>query len=193
MRPFKDYNETPEYTDFKKLPPGAYEVTIIRADDDKEKNTLCILFEISSGEFSNYFHEKFADDKKAFGNTAKFKGVYRLFYPNGGEYDKNSKRKMKTALKLICDQNNLSIDFTQIWDGALLKGAKIGMIFRDQEWEWDGKFGITAQPYKLISLDDLKSGNFTIPEPKLLNNNSSVVPDTNDFVNIPDTGEDLPF
>lgn len=190
MRPFKDYNETPEYTDFKKLPPGAYEVTIIRADDDEEKNTLCILFDISSGEFTDYFMTKYKNEKESFG-SAKFKGVYRLFYPKDNK-DKISKRKMKTALKLICDQNNLSIDFTQIWDGALLKGAKIGMIFRDQEWEWDGKFGITAQPYKLISLDDLKSGNFTIPEPKLLNN-SSATSGANDFVDIPDTGEDLPF
>ena len=57
MRAFKDYESTPEYTESVKLPAGAYEVTIKRAEDSD--NALCILFDISAGEYKNYFMDKF--------------------------------------------------------------------------------------------------------------------------------------
>ena len=171
MRAFTDYNTTQEYTDFKRLPAGAYEVEIIRAEDSDK--ALCLLFDITGGEFDGYFKKKFADDRKSSAVTEpKFKGVYRLCYPNGSEWDDNKKRRMKTALKLITEENNLRIDFTREWDGAALKGAKIGMIFQDRQWEYQGKTGWTAQPYALISLGDLREGNFAFPEPKYLSGTS---------------------
>ena len=105
---------------------------------------------------------------------------------------------MKTALKLITDENNLNIDFSQEWDGASLKGSRVGMIFRDNQWEYQGKTGFTAQPYTLISLANLREGNFTVPEPKYLSKPQSA-PDYGynggGFGNgAPDlTDEDLPF
>ena len=171
MRAFTDYNTTQEYTDFKRLPAGAYEVEIIRAEDSDK--ALCLLFDIRGGEFDGYFKKKFADDRKSAAVTEpKFKGVYRLWYPNGSEWDDSKKRRMKTALKLITEENNLRIDFTREWDGAALKGAKIGMIFQDRQWEYNGKTGFTAQPYGLISLENLRSGEFKIPEPKYLSGTS---------------------
>ena len=175
MRAFTDYNTTQEYTDFKRLPAGAYEVEIIRAEDSDK--ALCLLFDIRGGEFDGYFKKKFADDRKSAAVTEpKFKGVYRLWYPNGSEWDDSKKRRMKTALKLITEENNLRIDFTREWDGAALKGAKIGMIFQEKEWEYQGKTGFTAQPYTLISLETLREGNFTIPEPKYLNGTAQSAP-----------------
>ena len=46
MKAFKDYESTREYTESVKLPAGAYEVTIKRAEDSD--NALCILFDISA-------------------------------------------------------------------------------------------------------------------------------------------------
>lgn len=169
MRAFADYETTREYTNFQKLPAEAYEITIIRAEDDGK--ALCLLFDISDGEFKDYYRNKFAEDRKSYAD-AKYKGVFRLWYPNGSEWDDSKKRRMKTALKLITEENNLRIDFTRKWDGAALKGAKIGMIFQDRQWEYQGKTGWTAQPYALISLGDLREGNFTIPEPKYLSGTS---------------------
>ena len=171
MRAFIDYNTTQEYTDFKRLPAGAYEVEIIRAEDSDK--ALCLLFDIRGGDFDSYFKKKLAADRKSTTiQNPKFKGVYRLWYPDGGEWDDNKKRRMKTALKLIAEENNLRIDFTREWDGAALKGAKIGMIFQDRQWEYQGKTGWTAQPYALISLGDLREGNFAFPEPKYLSGTS---------------------
>ena len=113
--------------------------------------------------------EKAVRDGLSFGAaTAKFKGVLRFWYPDGGEHDDSKKRRLKTALKTISDSNNLRIDFTKEWDGAQLAGAVVGMIFRDKEWDYNGKTGFTAQPYSVISLDDWQSGNYKIPDPLTL-------------------------
>ncbi len=176
MRAFKNYNDVPEFTDSFKLPSGAYEVKIIRAEeqagkdkDGRDTYTLCILFDISDGEHKDYFMKKFDSDKKAYPATAKFKGVYRLNYPNGGQFDENNEKRLKTALKRISESNNLKVDFTKEWDGAVLKNCKVGMIFRDEEYDYNGYQGMSARPYSVITLADLKEGKFKLPEPKYLN------------------------
>ena len=190
MKAFEDYESTPEFSESVKLPAGAYEVMLKRAEDTDE--AICILFDISSGEYESYFMDKFNSDKRAYTDNAKFKGVFRLWYPK--ETDKNPeavKRKMKTVLKLIKEENKLNVDFSKEWDGAVFKNAKMGMVFRDKEYDYKGYHGFSAEPYKFISLDDLKNGNYTIPEPKRLELSTNTYSDN---VSAPPlTDEDLPF
>lgn len=197
MKGLPDYNNIPEYTDSVKLPAGAYEITIIRAEEKSEKtgDQLCLLFDISDGEYKSYYVNKFNAEKKSFPKDAKFKGVLRLWYPNGGQYDESNKKRMKTTLERIKQSNNLRIDFSKDWDGAALKGCKVGMIFRDQEWSYNGMTGMTAQPYQVITLDALKNGDFTLPNPKYLSpsDNDNYVPNNN-FVPLETPApDDLPF
>lgn len=168
MRAFTNYKDVQAYAngDSEKLPAGAYEVTLKRAEDTDK--ALCLLFDISEGEYSGYFMRKFEQDKQNYPDKARYKGVLRLWYPNGGQYDAQAERRMKTALERITESNHLKVDFTKEWDGAVLKGAKVGMIFRDQEYSYNGYTGMTAQPYQIITLEDLREGRFTLPEPKKL-------------------------
>lgn len=171
MRGITNYKDIQEFTEVKKIPAGAYEITILRAEDVQNGNGdyLAILFDISNDdEYSNYYRERFKIDKAAYPQNAKYKGVLRLFYPNGEEYDENNERRIKTTLEAIVSGNDLKVDFTKEWDGAALKGAKAGVILRDQEYDYKGNRGFTAQPFRIISLSDLKNGNFTLPEPKML-------------------------
>lgn len=193
MRAFTNYNNVQEYTESIKLPVGAYKAKIIRAEE--QGDALCILFDIADGEYKDFYHKKFGNDKKAFPNDAKFKGVFKLRYPSGNEYDENNERKMKTALKKICESNShLNIDFTKEWDGALLKDCCVGMVFRKQEYNYKGYHGFTAQPFSLITLSDLKDGNFTIPEPKYLKGSTTNSQQSNGFADMPlDEDDDLPF
>lgn len=196
MRAFPNYNEVSEFTEELKLPAGAYEVTIIRAEERTSNDScaLCILFDISGGEYKNFYHNKLAQDKKNFNiKDAKYKGVYRLWYPNGSEYDENIERRMKTALKIIKETNNLNVDFTKEWNGAILKDCKVGMIFQNQQWEINGKTGFTAQPYQIISLENLKEGKFRVPEPKYLKNNTPINSYSYKSVEEFDNDLDLPF
>ena len=192
MKAFKDYDSTSEYTESVKLPAGAYEVTIKRAEDSND--ALCILFDISEGEYKNYFMDKFSSDRKNYPENAKFKGVLRLWYENGEQFDEDRKRRRKTVLKLIKEENKLNVDYTKEWDGAALKGAKIGMIFRDQEYNYNGYHGFTAQPYGVISLEALRTGKYKIPEPKRLKGSTSASSYTNveTYADLP-TDDDLPF
>lgn len=192
MRAFKDYESTPEYTESVKLPAGAYEVTIKRAEDSD--NALCILFDISAGDYKNFFIDKFNSDRRNYPENAKFKGVYRLWYPDGSQYAEDSKKRMKTVLKLIKEENKLNVDYSKEWDGAALKGAKIGMIFRDTEYDYNGHHGFTAQPYGVISLEALRTGKYNIPEPKRLKGSSAdpSYASAETYADLP-TDEDLPF
>ena len=192
MRAFNDYDSTPEFTAVEKLPAGAYVVKIKRAEEND--GALCILFDIAEGEFKDYFVDRFRSDRKSFPDKAKYKGVYRLWYPSGKEYDETNKRRMKTVLKLIKDENRLNVDFSKEWDGKALKDAKVAMIFQDQEYDYNGHHGFTAQPYGVIPMENFKNGKFTVPEPKRLKTSRGEA-DADDFTEAPgiSSDEDLPF
>lgn len=177
MRAFSNYDGVPEYSENSfKLPVGAYEVEIIRAEEQtgsKNSCALCLLFEISDGEYKGFFHNKFDSDRKSFPDKAKYKGVLRVWYPNGGEYDESNKKRLKTTLERIKKSNNLNVDFSKEWDGEALKGCKVGMIFQEQEYDYEGRQGMSAQPYGVITLEALREGKFTLPKPKYLKDSST--------------------
>lgn len=192
MRGISNYNSIQQYTENAKLPVGAYEVKIIRAEE--QNDTLCILFDISDGEYKGFYMDKFNSDKKAYPDSAKFRGVLRLFYPNGGQYDESNEKRIKTALERIKESNNLKTDFSKEWDGAALKNCKVGMVFREQEWSYNGSTGMTAQPFQIITLEALREGKFTIPKPKYLNGSApSASASSYDSEDLPFDDDDLPF
>lgn len=192
-----NYNEVTEFSEFPKIPAGAYQVEIVRAEDTE--SALCIIFDIVGGEYNNYYHDKFNNDKKQAENNPnfdlKYKGVLRLWYPSGNDYDESNKKRIKTTLETIKRNNNLNIDFSKEWDGKQLAKSKSAIILRDQEWEIDGKTGMTAQPFKIIDIDDFKAGKYTIPDPKYLNGSAPAqqTQNSNDFTEFDADDEDLPF
>lgn len=177
MRAFSNYDSVSEYSERSfKLPAGAYEVEIIRAEEQTGANNscaLCLLFDISEGEYKGFFRQKFDSDRKSFPDKAKYKGVLRVWYPNGGQYDDNAEKRLKTTLERIKKSNNLNIDFSKEWDGKALKGCKVGMMFQEQEYDYEGRQGMSTQPYGVITLEALREGEFTLPKPKYLKGSSA--------------------
>lgn len=195
MRGIPNYNNIQQYTESVKLPVGAYEVKIIRAEEQEGSNSscsLCILFDIAEGEYKGFYMDKFQNDKKAYPDKAKFKGVLRLWYPNGGQYDENNEKRIKTTLERIKESNGLKTDFSKEWDGAVLKNCKVGMVFREQEYDYNGSQGMSVQPFQIITLEALKEGKFTIPKPKYLNGSAPSTADSNSADELP-LDDDLPF
>lgn len=197
MRPFKDYETTQTITGSRQLPVGAYICQIFKAEEKVytspkgEWHKLEVSFDISEGEHKDFY----ANDYRAqSGEDKKWKGVIRLNVPNddGSEMDAWNKRSFKTNMQAIEESNS---GYHWDWNEAQLKDKTVGIVFRSEEWEYNGKSGWRTAAFKFIPAADVKSGNFKIPDPKPLNgkaaSQASTAADLSDFVEV--ASADLPF
>lgn len=197
MRPFNNYDTTQTISARAQLPVGAYICQIFKAEEKVytspkgEWHKLEISFDISEGEHKDFY----ANDYKAqTGEDKKWKGVMRMNIPtdDGSEADGWAKRSFKTNILAIEDSNS---GYHWDWNEAQLKGKTVGIVFRSEEWEYNGKRGWRTAPFKMVPAADVKSGNIKIPDPKPLNGKSApqtaYKPDLSDFVEV--NSNDLPF
>ena len=191
MKAFKDYDKIETFKDFPKLPVDAY-ICVIKAAEEKETskggNMLEISFDIAEGEYKNFY----ADDYRNNSNTdKKWKGKIRIFVPtdDGSEDDAYTKKRFKTAITAIEESND---GYHWDWNETALKGKKLGVLYRNEEWEWSGKTGWRASPFRIINTDDVYDGNFKIPDDKPLKKSNSVSASATTFEELSDD-EDLPF
>ena len=197
MRPFNNYETTQTISARAQLPVGAYICRILKAEEKVynsskgEWHKLEISFDISEGEHKDFY----ANDYKAqTGEDKKWKGVMRMNIPSddGSEADNWAKRSFKTNILAIEESNN---GYHWDWNEAQLKGKTVGIVFRSEEWEYNGKRGWRTAPFKMVPAADVKSGNIKIPDPKPLNgkaaSQASTAADLSDFVEV--ASADLPF
>lgn len=198
MRPFNNYETTQTISARAQLPVGAYICRILKAEEKVynsskgEWHKLEISFDISEGEHKDFY----ANDYKAqTGEDKKWKGVLRMNIPtdDGSEADGWAKRSFKTNILAVEDSNS---GYHWDWNEAQLKGKTVGIVFRSEEWEYNGKRGWRTAPFKMVPAADVKSGNVKIPDPKPLNNKTSQTSaasaaDLSDFVEV--ASSELPF
>ena len=197
MRPFSNYDNTQTISARAQLPVGAYICQIFKAEEKVyssskgEWHKLEVSFDISEGEQKDFY----ANDYRAqSGEDKKWKGVLRMNIPtdDGSEADGWTKRSFKTNILAIEESNN---GYHWDWNEAQLKGKTVGIVFRSEEWEYNGKRGWRTAPFKMVPAADVKSGNVKIPDPKPLNgkaaSQASTAADLSDFVEV--ASADLPF
>lgn len=198
MRPFNNYETTQTISARAQLPVGAYICRILKAEEKVynsskgEWHKLEISFDISEGEHKDFY----ANDYKAqTGEDKKWKGVMRMNIPtdDGSEADGWAKRSFKTNILAVEDSNS---GYHWDWNEAQLKGKAVGIVFRSEEWEYNGKRGWRTAPFKMVPAADVKSGNIKIPDPKPLNNKASQTSaasaaDLSDFIEV--ASSELPF
>lgn len=195
MKKFNDWENVKTASEFVPLPAGGYIVELRNAKIKEYKNRDGDTFErfeisldIAEGEFKDYYAKEYCNQTN---EDKKWKGVLRLYMPkeDGSEQDEWSKSSFKSLIEAVEDSNP---GFHWDWDESKLKGKKIGCLFRLKEWEFNGKTGKKAEPFKAVSVEKIKSGNFKIPKEKLLEKNASApTAPTPEFRDIPD--EDVPF
>ena len=197
MRPFKDYETTQTITGSRQLPVGAYICQIFKAEEKVytspkgEWHKLEVSFDISEGEHKDFYAN---DYRSQSGEDKKWKGILRMNIPSddGSEADNWAKRSFKTNILAIEESNN---GYHWDWNEAQLKGKTVGIVFRSEEWEYNGKRGWRTAPFKMVPAADVKSGNIKIPDPKPLNgkaaSQASTAADLSDFVEV--ASADLPF
>lgn len=196
MRKVNDWENVKAATEKVALPVGGYIVNIMGAKvvefdgkDGGKFEKLEVSIDIAEGEFKDYYTNDYRSQQS---EDKRWKGVLRQYLPkdDGTEKDEWTKSSLKALIGAIEDSNPT---YHWDWDETKLKGKKVGCIFRNEEWEYDGKTGFTARPFKFISVDKIKTGNFRLPKDRYLNNDSAPANTTaeTNYKDIPD--DDLPF
>lgn len=204
IRKPNNWNDVKEFTERKKLPVGAYvcRVKKVAVQDNGFGAQLCLLFDIVDGEYSGFYADDFKHNTR---NDKKWKGVLRLFLPvdDGSEKDEWTKSTFKGMVTSIEKSNP---GYIWNWDENSLVGKLVGILFRNEEWEYEGKTGWTARPFRAISVDSVQDCDYTIPKEKPLKKKTDSsygygggysVPDYSNpasgFEPINDGDEQLPF
>jgi len=175
--------EPKEGTGSRKLPKGGYIVRIMSAKIENAKSSglpmLVIQFDISDGEFSNYYHKKYESDKK-FRDNAKYQGIARI---PAIDQEGKARRGFNTFCGAVEKSNDIKLpqDDTEFLN--MLKGKFVGIIFRNEEFRGsDGNVYMTAKPTWYRSVQTIESGEYDIPEDKLLKEDFGIgYDDADDF------------
>jgi hypothetical protein len=184
--------------DFKTLPIGAYECVIkdarINHNDLTGKNTFKVSIDIATGEFKDYFLDRYKNntnpDKKWDNNAVR----YLAYEGENVSYFKGF---------ITCVENS-NIGYKWDWDETKLKDKKICGVFQYEEYErQDGLKAVKVRLNKFRSLNKMKEANENLSDNvRLLNGNYMSIDDynekkeetTNDsIVGIEITPDDLPF
>lgn len=203
IRQPNNWNEVKEFTERKQLPLDAYVCKIINAE--VQGNTygeqLCIVFDIAEGAHTGFFKQEF--NASTFENK-KYKGVLRLWLPkhDGSENDEISKRVLKGMVTAVEKSNP---GYKWGWEEKTLVGRYIGILFRNEEWDYQGKQGWAVRPFRAISTESVRSGDYTLPKDKPLKKQSadsytdmgygysSAPAPASDFAMLDDDDAQLPF
>lgn len=190
IKQFGDYATTQAYTDETGLPKGGYVCKILNAQvkDGSNGQYIQIAYDIAEGEFENYFKKLF-DARK--GEDKKWSTYFFLNIPkdDGSEKDGWTKRTFKTFTNALEDSNE---GYHFDWDESKFKNKLVGGLFRYEEYQrQDGKIGRSTKMFKSCSVAKIHSGNYKLPDDKLLNKPTN---NATDFMNIPDDiTEEIPF
>lgn len=162
-----NWNEVKTFSDRQKLPLGAYVCKIKKAIVQQNGNygdQLCLLFDISEGEYRNFFDNEFKENQNA---DKKYKGVLRQWLPkdDGSDKDEWTKSSFK-GLVTSFEESNPGYQFD--WNENSLVGKTIGIIFRNEEWEFNGRTGWAVRPFRATRADSVRNGDFTLPKDKPL-------------------------
>ena len=190
IKQFGDYATTQAISEGVALPKDGYVCKILNAQIKEGSNGqyVQIAYDIAEGEYEGYFKKLF-DAKKD--ENKKWSTYFFLTIPkdDGSEQDAKTKRQFKTFTNALEDSNE---GYHFDWDEAKFKDKLIGGLFRYEEYNRnDGKIGRSTKLGWTCSVPKIRSGNFKLPDDKLLTPAANT---PTDFMNIPDgIDEDIPF
>lgn len=173
----------------ERLPAGAYVAKIMGAEVVSYSwgEQLVISFDIAEGEHKDFFA---ADYRRNTNADKKWRGTYRATIPDENNQYFDGQRRTFNNIMFALEESNNGYRFD--WDEKRLKGLLVGIIMRDEEWEYNGKTGWRTSCCKLVKISDVREGNIRLPEPKPLKNSTTQQSET--ASDAPALGaDDLPF
>ena len=176
-------------SDREKLPLGAYVCKIRKCAVQKTDygDQLALLFDIDEGDYKGFYDRDFRINQNP---DKRWRGVLRQFLPkdNGSEADEWTKSTFKGLITSF-ERSNPGCDFD--WDESWFVGKRVGILYRNEEWQYNGKTGWAVRPFRAISVDSVVEGSYTLPKDKPLKNRTVQAETMNGFVEVED--DDLPF
>ena len=173
-----------EAGDYTRLLAGGYVCKYTKVEDVAEKEYLYMEFDIADGEFKEYFKE-----------LEKSVGFW------GGKVYRSYKESALPMFKRMCSsvaKSNPGFVFDggkQNSNEKTLVGKFIGIVLGEEEYIGnDGSTKKRLYVYRECDINDIKKGNFKVPELKKLKEAGSPTPTNTEFVNVQDgSEEEIPF
>lgn len=148
-----NWDNVQEAQEFPKVVPGGYVCRITSVEDVEDREYLKIEFDIAEGELTGHYTELY-----------KAKGFW------GGSFIRSYKetaRPFFKAFKTAVEESNPGYKFNN--DESTLIGKYIGLTIGTEEYEAkDGSAKTRQYVDKARSVAAIRSGDFDIPEDKLL-------------------------
>jgi len=160
MKPSYQGFEAKKSNGFLTLPEaGCYQAEIkdvryVPANDKNPRDTIELMIEITAGEYAGRYMDFYKEQKERFGDTATYKGVFRLVPPLENDEDW---RKRTFEGNLWCvEQSNPGYSWD--WDEKKLKGKKVGINVRNRLYTYNDKERSTTEIGRFETIDDVKNG-----------------------------------
>jgi len=166
IRKPNNWENVQEYSVREKLPVGAYvcKVKQVALQQNSTGQVMCILYDITEGDYQGFYARDYQGQNN---DTKKWRGVLRMWLPkdDGTPNDENTKRKFKGMVTSFEESNP---GYRWNWDENSLVGKTVGILYRNEQWEYNGKGGWAAKPLRCMSAQKVRNGDFTIPADKPL-------------------------
>lgn len=173
---------------FLELPPvGAYQAEIrnariVKAEGNQKHDTLEMMIDITEGEYANRFTEVYNDQKERFGDSVKYKGIFRLTVPDDDTEDWVD-RKFSNNLWCVQESNS-----GYEWDKDVkkLKGKKVGINVRKRLYIFNEENRETTEIGQFETVKDVKDGKCRMMRVRDTRQNNNTVDSTDgkDFTDV---------
>lgn len=173
------------------IPAGGYVAKILNAEVQNYSfgDMLILSFDVCEGPLAGFFRRDYTANKN---EDKKWRGTYRVSIPkdDGSQKDEWSKQTMNDMIWAIEDSNP---GFSWGWDETTLKGKFVGVLFRDKQWEFNGREGWTTECCALEGVNNIRQGNFKTPKAKPLKKKEPAFGTDAAFTDLGEDDGDLPF
>lgn len=164
MKKINDWENVKEAGEFDSLIPGGYVAVIKNIEDDPQKECLKLSYDIAEGTFKDYYMD-----------------LYKAINFWGGTFYRSYKDTAKGFFKgFITAVENSNPGYKWNWNEQSLKGKKIGIVLREEEYipqqgNDAGKLKTRLAVDQVHSADKIRKGDYKVKEIKRISsgNNST--------------------
>lgn len=192
MKKFNGYEETQAFTDRERLPKGAYVLKVLNVSEVTYSWGSVLKFDVdvAEGEYKDFYKKDYDSQTQ---EDKKWKGSLRLSIPkdDGSEKDGWTKGRFKTAMN---DFEQSNAGYRWDWDETKLIGKLIGGLFNNKEWEMGDKTGWFTQCKRFITVENVRTEKYKLPDDEALKNRQSEPKADTSFIGVANgVDEEIPF